>query len=446
MKVTPLPTRSVTRAFTLACELFSAPVTHTQVPSLMPRSAASPGLISTNISCCNSASHRFERVSSPPPSYSTSRPEVRLNGQSFAMPFSIDALCTLQPIFGHRTCLASGSVGYFSTKPTLVLDEPTGGEEQRKVLRDAFLDRRLLHAEADIRQPELSGIGKCRILRDQIHPRRIDRLAVDGDRIGQVPRLCARLAVAIRVAAMAEHHPLNTAGQVGRPAHLVNGVAADPLDDSAFLWCQVPVPAELLQHGHRELRIAVGQLRALRVGPLREKRLAISLHAETGSERASAIHDVKARVVEIGRARMPEFRLAPAGPGKAVIVAADLRIVLRRAQRNQVELGLVAHMRLETLGRLPAIAGRPTPAVHLPQHVLGHGPVAFDLHVLEHQVGETELLRQQINDLVVVLHLEARLDDLLAPLQRSEEHTSELQSLMRISYAVFCLKKKKNTH
>src|SRR3546814_3153369 len=35
------------------------------------------------------------------------------------------------------------------------------------------------------------------------------------------------------------------------------------------------------------------------------------------------------------------------------------------------------------------------------------------------------------------------------PTIRSEEHTSELQSLMRISYAVFCLKKKKhkiNTH
>src|SRR3546814_10070414 len=29
---------------------------------------------------------------------------------------------------------------------------------------------------------------------------------------------------------------------------------------------------------------------------------------------------------------------------------------------------------------------------------------------------------------------------------RSEEHTSELQSLMRISYAVFCLKKKKQTN
>src|SRR3546814_4495060 len=31
------------------------------------------------------------------------------------------------------------------------------------------------------------------------------------------------------------------------------------------------------------------------------------------------------------------------------------------------------------------------------------------------------------------------------PISRSEEHTSELQSLMRISYAVFCLKKKNTT-
>src|SRR3546814_1577447 len=33
--------------------------------------------------------------------------------------------------------------------------------------------------------------------------------------------------------------------------------------------------------------------------------------------------------------------------------------------------------------------------------------------------------------------------EMLANAERSEEHTSELQSLMRISYAVFCLKKKK---
>src|SRR3546814_2829275 len=34
----------------------------------------------------------------------------------------------------------------------------------------------------------------------------------------------------------------------------------------------------------------------------------------------------------------------------------------------------------------------------------------------------------------------------IAKKYRSEEHTSELQSLMRNSYAVFCLKKKTNTH
>src|SRR3546814_5250459 len=47
----------------------------------------------------------------------------------------------------------------------------------------------------------------------------------------------------------------------------------------------------------------------------------------------------------------------------------------------------------------------------------------------------------------LVDHLADRLD--LAELagdERSEEHTSELQSLMRNSYAVFCLKKKKNTN
>src|SRR3546814_10589272 len=43
---------------------------------------------------------------------------------------------------------------------------------------------------------------------------------------------------------------------------------------------------------------------------------------------------------------------------------------------------------------------------------------------------------------VIVLYL---LVNYYSP-SRSEEHTSELQSLMRISYAVFCLKKKKTYH
>src|SRR3546814_4410309 len=46
--------------------------------------------------------------------------------------------------------------------------------------------------------------------------------------------------------------------------------------------------------------------------------------------------------------------------------------------------------------------------------------------------------------LQALLHLGALVAQFLRDL-RSEEHTSELQSLMRISYAVFCLKKKKKT-
>src|SRR2546430_13927018 len=78
----PDATRGVTKDLTLSC----APVgvfTHTYSSLRMPRSLASLGLISTNMSCCNSASHGLERVSSPPPSYSTSRPEVRMIGNSF---------------------------------------------------------------------------------------------------------------------------------------------------------------------------------------------------------------------------------------------------------------------------------------------------------------------------------------------------------------------------
>src|SRR3546814_6853952 len=62
------------------------------------------------------------------------------------------------------------------------------------------------------------------------------------------------------------------------------------------------------------------------------------------------------------------------------------------------------------------------------------------LHLLRSHGGQVPApfigVQQQFvgDDVQLLLHL---------PLHRSEEHTSELQSLMRISYAVFCLKKKK---
>src|SRR3546814_9323890 len=66
-------------------------------------------------------------------------------------------------------------------------------------------------------------------------------------------------------------------------------------------------------------------------------------------------------------------------------------------------------------------------------------------------IGDLDLLQHLADDhfdvLVVDLHALQPVDflDLVHEILRSEEHTSELQSLMRISYAVFCLKKKKNT-
>src|SRR3546814_3901257 len=55
-------------------------------------------------------------------------------------------------------------------------------------------------------------------------------------------------------------------------------------------------------------------------------------------------------------------------------------------------------------------------------------------------------LRQQMMELVH--ETQATVTQLATLLfrKRSEEHTSELQSLMRISYAVFCLKQKKTSH
>src|SRR3546814_2555950 len=55
------------------------------------------------------------------------------------------------------------------------------------------------------------------------------------------------------------------------------------------------------------------------------------------------------------------------------------------------------------------------------------------------------ILADELLDLALVV-LAFVQGDADRPVGRSEEHTSELQSLMRISYAVFCLKKKTQTN
>src|SRR3546814_1528802 len=82
-------------------------------------------------------------------------------------------------------------------------------------------------------------------------------------------------------------------------------------------------------------------------------------------------------------------------------------------------------------------------------------PAAFGRHRAEESAGDhRRVLRSVMRSLPRLLsqgegnprRISERCaagDALSSPPPRSEEHTSELQSLMRISYAVFCLKKKK---
>src|SRR3546814_7663966 len=54
--------------------------------------------------------------------------------------------------------------------------------------------------------------------------------------------------------------------------------------------------------------------------------------------------------------------------------------------------------------------------------------------------------QRRMSDALAVYWDDRRVGTLARNAERSEEHTSELQSLMRTSYAVFCLKKKKNNN
>src|SRR3546814_10542486 len=59
--------------------------------------------------------------------------------------------------------------------------------------------------------------------------------------------------------------------------------------------------------------------------------------------------------------------------------------------------------------------------------------------------GGVLVKNEEVDGIFAAHNAFCRAHDIDYPLHRSEEHTSELQSLMRISYAVFCLKKKNKT-
>src|SRR3954462_1641561 len=119
------PTPSVTLAFTLRRGWLPSPLrpgvlTQTYSPLRTPRSAAVFGWISTKLFCCSSASHGLERVSSPPPSYSTRRPLVRMSG-NFSCALSATAFCctVLKRVGSLQSTFTSSWVGHLATRSGL---------------------------------------------------------------------------------------------------------------------------------------------------------------------------------------------------------------------------------------------------------------------------------------------------------------------------------------
>src|SRR3546814_4657740 len=63
----------------------------------------------------------------------------------------------------------------------------------------------------------------------------------------------------------------------------------------------------------------------------------------------------------------------------------------------------------------------------------------FERRGADNAIGDVAIIARHGHETALPIIFERRVE-------RSEEHTSELQSLMRISYAVFCLKKKKSNN
>src|SRR3546814_2226220 len=80
-------------------------------------------------------------------------------------------------------------------------------------------------------------------------------------------------------------------------------------------------------------------------------------------------------------------------------------------------------------------------------HYVTPGPTLKQaMEGIRHELAERLKELEAEGKLLEHQRLEQRTNFDLEMIARSEEHTSELQSLMRISYAVFCLKKKNDKH
>src|SRR3546814_9016015 len=116
-------------------------------------------------------------------------------------------------------------------------------------------------------------------------------------------------------------------------------------------------------------------------------------------------------------------------PVRPAVPKAELRALAARSDRKGlVQFGGHLALRAVTGSAVLWAEGSWGDSWALAPALLAHGIVLVFLFAPLHEtIHRTAFRRRALNDAVA----------------RSEEHTSELQSLMRISYAVFCLKTKK---
>src|SRR3546814_2075599 len=100
---------------------------------------------------------------------------------------------------------------------------------------------------------------------------------------------------------------------------------------------------------------------------------------------------------------------------------------------------VIAQCKAGIVGSFPALNARPQPLLDEWLHRITEELAAWDR-------DNPDRLSAPFAVNQIVHRSNDRLEADIATCERSEEHTSELQSLMRISYAGFCLKKKKKQY
>src|SRR3546814_8836423 len=125
-------------------------------------------------------------------------------------------------------------------------------------------------------------------------------------------------------------------------------------------------------------------------------------------------------------------------------------VVFRPDAHKKLDITFGPTQAAALLGRTPEAIAKAEAKGRLPQpKQLGNGRRYYmieDLIEIRAALG-IQVGKQAHEDAVVVAvqNFKGGVGKSTITKHRSEEHTSELQSLMRISYAVFCLKKKNNT-